>query len=407
MIEVLRHRTYRSLFAAQVIALVGTGLLTVALGLLAFDLAGADAGLVLGTALTIKMVAYVGAAPLVAALVDRLPRKAVLVGADLVRLIAALMLPFVTETWQIYTLVFVLQCASAMFTPAFQSLIPSVLPEARDYTRALALSRLAYDLEALLSPVLAAALLLVLAPTNLFLGTALGFAVSAILVLVTALPARDAAAAPSSFWRRLPAGVRVFLRTPSLWFLMCANLVVAAGAALVLVDSVVYVKAALALGDAALALTFGAYGAGSLLVAFAIPRVVDRVGVRATMTAGIVVVTVGLLAAVAVSVAIGVGAMAWGLLLAAWAALGAGTSLVSTPSAHLVADASTPENRTLVFTAQFALSHACFLVAYPIAGWLGAVSLPLAAAVLCGVAIVGGAFALSIPRWQRAVVPQE
>ena len=63
MISVLRNPTYRNLFGAQVIALTGTGLATVALGLLAYDLAGADAGAVLGTALAIKMVAYVGVAP--------------------------------------------------------------------------------------------------------------------------------------------------------------------------------------------------------------------------------------------------------------------------------------------------------------------------------------------------------
>ena len=46
MLSVLTNRTYRHLFLAQVIALVGTGLATVALGLLAYDLAGADAGAV-------------------------------------------------------------------------------------------------------------------------------------------------------------------------------------------------------------------------------------------------------------------------------------------------------------------------------------------------------------------------
>lgn len=39
MIEVLRFPTFRNLFAAQVIALIGTGLATVALSL-AYDLAG-------------------------------------------------------------------------------------------------------------------------------------------------------------------------------------------------------------------------------------------------------------------------------------------------------------------------------------------------------------------------------
>ncbi|NEE20025.1 MFS transporter, partial [Streptomyces sp. SID7499] len=50
------NRDYRRLFGAQIIALFGTGLATVALGLLAYELAGPSAGAVLGTALTIKMV---------------------------------------------------------------------------------------------------------------------------------------------------------------------------------------------------------------------------------------------------------------------------------------------------------------------------------------------------------------
>ena len=63
MLGVLANRTYRHLFLAQGVSLVGTGLATVALGLLAFDLAGDRAGAVLGTALAIKMIAYVGVAP--------------------------------------------------------------------------------------------------------------------------------------------------------------------------------------------------------------------------------------------------------------------------------------------------------------------------------------------------------
>src|SRR5215213_1604892 len=106
MIEVLRNRTYRHLLAAQIIALVGTGLLTVALGLLAYDLAGADAGVVLGNALAIKMLAYIGIAPVVGAYASRLPRKAFLVSMDLIRAAVALCLPFVDQVWQVYCLVF-------------------------------------------------------------------------------------------------------------------------------------------------------------------------------------------------------------------------------------------------------------------------------------------------------------
>src|SRR5215212_6420557 len=113
MLQILAHRTYRHLFLAQGIALNGNGLATVALGLLAFDLAGVNAGAVLGTALAIKMIAYVGVAPIAAAFAERLPRRAMLVGLDLVRAAVAVLLPFVTEIWQVYVLIFLLQSASA------------------------------------------------------------------------------------------------------------------------------------------------------------------------------------------------------------------------------------------------------------------------------------------------------
>src|SRR5436190_13073090 len=123
MLAILRNHTYRRLFAAQVVALVGTGLATVALGLLAYDIAGADAGSVLGTALAIKMVAYVAIAPLVGAVADRVPRRTLMVAADLTRAGVASLLPIVDQVWQVYVLVFLLQSASAAFTPTFQAVI--------------------------------------------------------------------------------------------------------------------------------------------------------------------------------------------------------------------------------------------------------------------------------------------
>ena len=160
MLRILRHPVFVRLFAAQVVALLGTGLLTVALALLAYDLAGDRAGTVLGTALTLKMVAYVGLSPVLAAALAHVPRKVVLVGADLIRAGVALALPLIDSVWQIYALIFLLQTASASFTPAFQATIPDVLTEEEDYTNALSLSRLAYDLENLLSPTIAGLLLL-------------------------------------------------------------------------------------------------------------------------------------------------------------------------------------------------------------------------------------------------------
>ena len=231
MLTVLRSRTYRNLFSAQVIALLGTGLLTVALGLLAFDVSPDGAGAVMGLAMTIKMVAYVAVAPVMSALVARMPRKPLLITADLVRAAVALCLPFVSEAWQIYALIFLLQSASATFTPSFQALIPSVLPEEREYTRALSLSRLAYDMEALVSPMIAALLLAVIGYQDLFVGTVVGFIGSAILVAVTRLPRVDPPP-PAPFFVRLTGGTRLFWAAPELRGLLGINLVVAATTAI-------------------------------------------------------------------------------------------------------------------------------------------------------------------------------
>ncbi|WP_433679333.1 MFS transporter [Nocardia sp. CA-119907] len=380
MIEVLRHPQFRRLFTAQVVALVGTGLLTVALGLLAYDLAGSDAGAVLGTALAIKMIAYVLVAPVISALTDRVPRRVLLVSADVIRMVIALTLPFVTHAWQIYVLIFILQSASATFTPAFQAVIPSVLVDEEDYTRGLTLSRLAYDLESLLSPVLAAALLTVISYNLLFVGTAAGFVVSAIMVVGTRLPRLVPADRSIPLARRITGGAQLMLARPVLRGLLAMNLAVAAATALVVVNTVVYVRDLLDGPASAVALALGCYGGGSMLIALSIPLLLTTVSDRRLMLTGCALLPVGLLTAALIAGLAPASALGWTLLAIAWITLGAGTSLINTPSARLLRAQSDTDTRTAVFTAQFSLSHACFLVTYPIAGWVGAGAGQLAAA---------------------------
>lgn len=59
-------------------------------------------------------------------------------------------------------------------------------------------------------------------------------------------------------------------------------------------------------------------------------------------------------------------------LVVLWALLGVGYSLSQTPSGRLLRRSSTPEDRPALFAAQFALSHSCWLLTYPLAGWVGA-----------------------------------
>ncbi|MFF0815392.1 MFS transporter [Rhodococcus sp. NPDC003318] len=401
MLEILRNTAFRRLFAAQIVALVGTGLLTVALGLLAYDLAGRDAGAVLGTALAIKMVAYVAVAPVITAVTDRVPRKVLLVSADAIRASVALALPLIGHVWQIYVLIFVLQAASATFTPTFQSVIPSILEDEGDYTRGLSLSRLAYDLESLLSPVLAAALLTVVSYNLLFLGTVAGFVASAVFVVRTRLPRQVPADRSIPLVHRITRGARVMTGSPVLRGLLAMNVVVAAATALVIVNTVVYVRDLLGGTDSGVAVALGCYGAGSMVVALLVPRLLARASDRAVMLSGAALAPVGLAAAAVLAL---VPSGSWALLAVAWTALGAATSLVNTPAARLLRAESTTETRTSVFAAQFSLSHACFLVTYPIAGWVGAVTSQfVAATVLTVLATLAAAIASRM--WPASVAP--
>lgn len=396
--QVLGNHSYRNLFTAQVVALIGTGLLTIALGLLAFDIAGGDAGVVLATALTIKMVAYVAVAPVMTACTQRVDRKVLLVSADIARAGVACFLPFVGQAWQIYVLIFVLQSASATFTPAFQAVIPDILPDEREYTRAISLARLAYDLESLASPVLAAALLTVISYNSLFLGTAAGFVLSALLVMSTALPVRRPPA-PARFLSRLTSGIRVFVGTRELRALLALNVAVAAATAMVVVNTVVLVQGVLGRSPGDVAVLLACFGGGSMLVALALAKLLDTFAERSVMLAGAALIPLGLAAAALAST--GDSPARWSGALLAWFVLGAATSLVLTPSARLLRRASNTENRPAVFAAQFSLSHACFMLTYPIAGTLGAfVGLPAAAAVLAGIAAAAGIIAATT--WRRS-----
>ncbi|MDZ4319888.1 MAG: MFS transporter [Phenylobacterium sp.] len=399
MLEVLRDRTYRHLFLAQVIALVGTGLATVALGLLSYELAGADAGAVLGGALAVKMIAYIGVGPVVNAFVDRLPRRAFLVSMDLVRAGVAIMLPFVTEIWQVYLLIFLLQSASAAFTPTFQAAVPDILPDERRYTRALSLSRLAYDMESLVSPMLAAALLTVISFHWLFGGTVVGFLASAALVVSVVVPQPKPTPRQGGIYARTTRGTRIYLKTPRLRGLLALNLAAAAAGAMVIVNTVVFVRRLLGRSNNDVAFGLAAFGGGSMLAALLLPRLLERIGDRKIMLGAASLLAGALLTMAAFTIISGVDR--WIALLAVWAVMGVGYSAVLTPSGRLLRRSASAEDRSAVFAAQFALSHACWLITYTVAGSLGAAfGMAQTFVALAGLSLVG--IAVALKAWPAA-----
>tara|TARA_B110000238_G_scaffold175799_1_gene196382 strand:- start:356 stop:1696 length:1341 start_codon:yes stop_codon:yes gene_type:complete len=391
MLEPLKNMSYRHLFAAQVIALLGTGLTTVALALLAYDLAGDEAGTVLGTALALKMVAYVTIAPIVGGLATALPRKRVLVALDLCRAGFVLCLPFVNEIWQIYMIIFLMQSCSAGFTPMFQATIPDIISDEKTYTKALSLSRLTYDLESLVSPALAAVALIFMSFNVLFAFNSVAFFISSILVVTAILPKKEKKqnAKIISVWKKVSFGIRAYLATPRLRGLLALSLASASAGAMVIVNTVVIVRDGFGLEAQDVALALAAYGGGSMLAALTLLKLLERLPDRPVMLAGAAFLAIGLLAGSAVSV------FFW--LLPVWFLLGCSASLINTPTGRLLRRSSAKEDRPAYFAAQFSLSHACWLITYPLAGWFGAsIGITGTFYVLAGIVALGFILAMFV-----------
>ncbi|WP_461536620.1 MFS transporter [Spongorhabdus nitratireducens] len=359
--SLLHNRNYYCFFLAQVVSLAGTGLSTVALSLLAWELAGDNAGSVLGVALALKMVAYVVLAPVFGAFAHKLPRKQWLIALDVIRLGLVLCLPFVTAIWQVYLLIFVINACSAGFTPVYQSVLPQILPDQPQYIRALSFSRLAYDLEQLISPVLAAALLSVMSFQQLFIADALTFLVSAALLFAVVIPAAAAPERRRGIWTNLGFGITGYLRTPTLRALLATYIAVASGSAMIIVNTVVYVRNILDGGEVQAALGLSAAGFGSMLVALLMPSWMKRFSPRTLLLQGSFLIAVCLLAGSLLP--------GWNGFILLWALLGMGLSMVQTPAAALVKNACSESDAPAFFAANFSLSHFCWFFTYLLTGW--------------------------------------
>lgn len=127
-------------------------------------------------------------------------------------------------------------------------------------------------------------MLTVLSYNNLLLGPVAGFLLSAGMVAITVLPRTVAGAGAAGWlWHRTTLGARIFWRNRRLRSLLALNLVVAAPTALVLVNTVVYVRKVLRRPETDLALALACFGVGSMIVAISAPRVLESFGDRAVM----------------------------------------------------------------------------------------------------------------------------
>ena len=386
MFIALRLRIFRRLFAAHIVALLGTGLATIAIGFLVVDVSGDNAAAVLGTLLAIKMFTFLLVGPLAPAIARRVGTKRLLVITDVTRALIAVCLPFVDNIAVAYVLIFLLQGSSALFTPTFQATIPRVVTDQRQYTGALALSRLAYDLEALISPSIAAAILVFAPSAMLFLGTGAGFLGSALLILSVALP-KAAPVDEGSVRTEITRGTRLMVTVGPLRGALTLHLALAAVGAIAMVLTVPLVVGELGGTEAQAAGLLAAYGGGSLVSAALMPSILKRVPPRPYMLTGMLVFATAMVFVWPVlALQPGQSALPW--LSVIWFVSGLGNSAVLAPMGRVYRDSVPDQDLPHVFAAQFSLAHGWWLLSYPIAGWgatilgFGPITLILAVAAL-------------------------
>ncbi|MDP6165857.1 MAG: MFS transporter [Gammaproteobacteria bacterium] len=353
---------FRHLYLAQITSLLGTGIASVALALLAWDLAGDQAGVVLGTALALKMVAYVFISPIIGGLAHRLPRKTVLIGLDIIRAGLIACLPWVSEIWHIYALIFAINTCAAGFTPLFQATIPDLLQEEKIYTKALSYARLAYDLENILSPTLAALLLAVLSFHELFYLDSLTFIISASLIALTIIPKTALSDRPKPIWKNIQFGIRAYLTTPRLRALWVLYFAVAASGGMMIVNTVVYVQGYLQMDAQIMAMVFMASGAGSMTAALTVPHLRQQFADRSIMLTGACLLAITLSLGTQMPNLIGLSIL--------WFMLGFGNSLIQTPAGNLIWRSCRPSDSAAFFAANFSLSHSGWFIGYILAGHL-------------------------------------
>lgn len=348
---------FLKLYWAHVISLVGSGVSSVALGLLAHALVGASASAVLGYTLAIRIAVIVLFSPWAGQIAERVGARAMMIWSDLFRVAIVASFFFVDSVWQIYVLAFFLNLGSALFTPIYKAVIPGVVSD-KEYPKALAFGSIAYDTSSILGPALAGLLIATIGFRGSFFFDAGTFLISALLVIALPRVAIEAPkAARTAPWHGLGAMLK---RKPLRESLLLAMQVSVAGA-FVLVATVDFVKNDLALPDKSYAWVMAFYGLGSVGGALVYSHA--RPAFRNVLVNFGSPLMIGALALVGIS-------LSYTSLLIAWAFIGAVQSLLGIRGSELLAANSDKQERAHIYAAHFALSHAGWGITYPLAGVL-------------------------------------
>jgi MFS transporter, NRE family, putaive nickel resistance protein len=365
LFQSLQNLVFAKLYAAQVVNLIGDALSWLGLALLAFEIAGEKSGIVLATALTLRVSAFVILSPIAGLIADRYDRQRLMITTHILRMVLVCLLPYVTQIGQLYGIVLALNMAAAFFTPTFTATIPLVTTEA-ERQKAIALSSTTYQLLGVLGPGFAGSIAAWVGTRQIFFFDGITFLISAIILTTIS----ESLTVPQSIGPKNVQNILKDLRTgtvclwsdPSMRYALLIQLIAAIAGAQILVNTVHHIQGNLQLGKVAYGAAMATFGIGSTLASLG---VLNLTGFRTKswiITFGAGLITGAIAPANAAN---------FTSLLMLWLLAGIGQVMVNLPTQMLIADRVAIEIQGRVYGAHFAWSHLWWAFAYPIAGGLG------------------------------------
>ncbi len=273
IVRPLHFRDFRLLWTGMTVSLLGDGIYLVAIVWQVYELSDAPTALALvGACVTVPQVVLV---LLGGAITDRVERRRVLLGADLLRGVAVGVVGLLAvagdlRLWHLFVLAAVFGVGSAMFGPAFSAILPDLVPEDL-VLQANALDRIVRPLALrFIGPAVGGVIVGSFGAGTAFLADAASFAGSiAALLLIRRRPALISTGGRRSLAKDVGEGLR-FVRSQT-WLL---GTILASSVGMLFFLGPVYVLLPLVvkqtLGGSAsdLGVVFAAGGAGAMIASF-------------------------------------------------------------------------------------------------------------------------------------------
>ncbi len=257
----MRQPAYRRLWTARTVSQWGDAFNTVALALLVYSLTGSALG-VAGVVIA-EIIPVLALAPLAGAVVDRLPRVRVMIGADLVRAALAFTLPFVDgRVAAVYAAAAGLSAGSVFFNPAAQSVVPAIVRDRELVAANSGLWTAAVISQVVLAP-LAGVVVVAFGYTEAFWINAVSYLVSAAVLRRLTLPAAPAPTGRSTWYLQAREGLVAITGHRLLRALAVGQFLAALSAGATGALLVVLAGEHLALGAEDYGLLLGAIGVGA------------------------------------------------------------------------------------------------------------------------------------------------